>query len=161
MGRPVAPLPGVPDAALEVAAFIAATPARTTRDGVESWMAALGEAAYVEVLGIVARTVAVDTFHRTLGLDPPAWPDPEPGEPSRRGVATKRGRAWVGMVGFAVPPNTLSAAPSEQAAANRLEAAFYMTGAQMDSPDQRRGDLHRTQIEVVATTVSHCNDCFY
>lgn len=151
----------IDDATADVAAFIAATPAHTTGDQVGSWVLALGEGPYVEVVGVVARTVAVDTLHRTLGLAVPAIPDPQPGMPRREPVKTKRGRAWVGMAGFEVPPNTLSGSPSEQAAANQLEAGFYMTGEQMQNPDQHRGRLHRTQIELVAASLSHANECFY
>ena len=147
--------------AAEVAAFLASTPALTTEALVAGWVDRLGEGAYVEIAGIVARTVAVDTFLRVLGLP---TPDFEPGEhraPARQAVETVRKRAWVGMLGLEVPPNVLSAAPSEKSATNSLEAGLYMTGEQMADPDQVRGALHRTQMETVATALSHANECFY
>lgn len=44
---------------------------------------------------------------------------------------------------------------------NDLAETMYLTMPQMGEPDFRRGDLHRTQIELVAATVSHANECFY
>jgi hypothetical protein len=157
----LSPTVGLPPAAAEVVAFLASTPALTTEALVTSWVDQLGEGAYVEIAGIVARTVAVDTFHRILGLQVPAFPDADDRTPAHHQVETVRKRTWVGMVGFEIPPNALSAAPEEKSAANALEAGFYMTGEQMADPDGRRGDLHRTQIEVVATALSHANECFY
>lgn len=160
LGQPV-PVHSIDAVTAEVATFLAATPAHTTAAQVGSWVDAIGEGPYVEVVGVAARTVAVDTLYRTLGVPVPSIPGPRPGEPRREPVKTQCGRAWVGMVGVEIPPNTLSGSPAEQEAANHLEAGFYMTGMQMQNPDQRRGRLHRTQIELVAASLSHANECFY
>jgi hypothetical protein len=60
-----------------------------------------------------------------------------------------------------VPPYVLGAVPAAEAAMNDLTNLLYLTEPEMADPDFRRGHLHRTQIELVAATVSHGNDCFY
>ena len=51
--------------------------------------------------------------------------------------------------------------PDENAITYPLIEALYMTGQDMEDPDFQRGNLHRTQIELVASTLSHGNECFY
>ncbi len=149
--------------AVEAAVTIAAHPARTTRRWVEEIVSALGEEPYVELVGVVTRVVVVDTLARLLGLDLRPFPAPRPGEPSRvipdpRPVQV---RTWVAMGNVLSPPRTLSLVPDEKRRTNRLLQACYMTWASMEDPDFRRGELHRTQIELVAAAVSYANECFY
>ena len=82
-------------------------------------IAAVGEPRYVEPVGIVARVVAVDTFCRLLGLEPPPPPASTPGDPS------------------------------------------YESVREMVDPGYRRGLLDRPRMELVATTVSQVDECFY
>lgn len=142
---------------------LAATPATTS----EAWVAAavdpVGEAAYIELVGIVARVVAIDTFTRLVGVFPEPFPAPRPGQPvatSPHGVP-RRGKAWVAMTDVPVPPNVFSLVPLAQTATNATAVCLYMTGPQMDDPDTTIDGLHRTQMEIVATSVSHSNECFY
>lgn len=65
------------------------------------------------------------------------------------------------MTGFPVPPFALSIVSAEMEATNAAASALYMTGKDMDDPDITIDGLHRTQIETVAVTVSHRNECFY
>lgn len=150
-------------AAREAAIMLAATPAFTTEEWVRAMVDDLGEEAYVEILGITTRVVAIDTFCRLLGLDPPAFPSPEAGEPTEIEAEPRpqRVRSWIAVGNALVPPFTLSLVPDESSTTNTLAETLYMTGADMEDPDYRRGDLHRTQIELVATTVSYDNECFY
>lgn len=158
------PATDLPDAAVEAATLLASTPAATTAPWVRSVVDALdGEERYIEVLGVATRVVAIDTFTRTLGSPLEPLPDPEDGEPTRL-VAEPRpihGRSWVAIGPVLVPPFTLSLVPDEQVITNQLARVLYMTDEEMDDPDFRRGDLHRTQIELVASTVSYGNECFY
>lgn len=153
----------LPSASRDAAAFLAGTPAGTTESWVTAMIEALGEERYVEVLGITTRVVAIDTFCRLLGREPEPFPDPEPGEPTRIAADPRpqRSRSWVAVGELLVPPFTLSLVPDENTVTNTLVWALYMTDAEMENPDFRRGDLHRTQIELVATTVSYENECFY
>ena len=154
---------GLPDRAVDAVRMLAATPAHTSRAWVDSIVDAIGETRYVEIVGIVSRIIATDTFTRMLGVEPIPFPAPEPGAPAQPPEPEKarKGKQWVRMAGFPVPPFVLSLVPPEQRATNTTEHALYMTGEQMESPDTTIDGLHRTQIETVATTVSHSNECFY
>jgi hypothetical protein len=58
-------------------------------------------------------------------------------------------------------PHVLGPVPATEAALNDLCNALYTTEEQIGDPTFSRGDLHRTQIELVAAAVSHSNECFY
>ena len=158
-----APATDLPDAAVATSSLLAATPAQTSETWVGEMVAALGEEQYVEILGITTRVVAADTFLRLLGSPAEPFLDPEPGQPSEEAVEPRlqRIRSWIAVGNTLAPPFTQALVPSENAATNRLVHALYMTDEEMDDPDFRRGDLHRTQIEVAASTLSHSNECFY
>lgn len=149
-------------AAVEAIIRIAATPADTDEALVRSVCDAIGESNFVELLGVVARVVAVDTFARLLGRDVAPLPEPQPGEPTREPPpeGMRRNHTWVAMA-MPVPPFVLGQVPSAMAAMIDLTDHLYMPMDQMGDPDWRSGDLHRTQVELVAATVSHENECFY
>ncbi len=151
------------DPASEVTVRIAAQPATTTEAWVDDMVAALGEEQYVELMGISARVVMGDTFLRLLGLDPLPLPEPQDGRPSRERVEPrpKKIRSWIAVGPALVPPFTQALVPGENAITYPLIEALYMTGEDMADPDFRRGSLHRTQIELVASVLSHGNECFY
>jgi hypothetical protein len=145
----------------ETVRVLGAVPSTTTQPWVGDAVAAMGEPAYVELVGIVARVVAVDTFTRLLGVDPEPFPQALPGQPEPSVRRGRRGKAWVAMTDVPVPPNVLSVVPLAQAETNATGAALYMTSAQMQDPDTMIDGLHRTQMEIVATSLSHANECFY
>jgi hypothetical protein len=142
---------------------LAATPSATSEEFVDACVAAIGQPAYVELVGLVARVVAVDTFSRLIGVAPAPFPDPREGEPLPVAPddAPQPGKTWVPLTGLPVPPNVLSLVPPAQATTNATAETLYMTGAQMEDPDTTIDELHRTQIEIVASSVSHANNCFY
>lgn len=154
---------GLPAAAVESARLLASTPAHTTEEWVSEMVEALGEEQYVEVLGVTTRVVAADSFSRLLGSSPEAFLDPQPGQPSRLAVdpRPKKVKSWIAVGNALVPPFTQALVPSENDATNSLVHALYMTDEDMEDADFRRGDLHRTQIEVAASTLSYENECFY
>jgi hypothetical protein len=147
----------------EVAVRIATEPATTTGAWIDDMVDALGEEQYVEIMGVAARVVMGDTFLRLLGLDPLPFPEPGPGAPSRRRVEPrpKKIRSWIAVGPALVPPFTQVLVPDENALTYPLIESLYMTGRDMEDDDFRRGDLHRTQIELVASTLSYGNECFY
>jgi hypothetical protein len=155
------PANDLPGAAREAATFLAATPAHTTERLVGSWIERLGEFPYIELFGVVARTVAFDTFVRALGLPEPAFREPDSTPPTGTVPDSRRGRAWISTVGYPSPPNTVSAVPTEREAYGNVERGLYMPEPDMEEPDNRVGGLHRTQVELVAATVSHANECFF
>lgn len=150
-------------AAADAARRIGATPAAITESWVRDVCDGLGETHYVELIGVVGRVVAVDTFLQLLGHDPLTLPEPADGEqptrePSPDGL--RRNHTWVSMA-MPVPPFVLGAVPAAMAAMNDLSELLYMPMDEMADPDWTRGELHRTQVELVAATVSHENECFY
>ena len=74
--------------------------ARLTPSWYESTIeSGLSEPAYVEAMAVVVTAVAVDTFHRGMGLPLPELPAARPGEPSRDLPAGTRKRfSWVPTV---------------------------------------------------------------
>ena len=153
----------LPDAVIEVAEMVGETPAHTSRAWVEEVIESIGELPYIEAVSVASRVVAIDTFTRLMGSPIEALPKPVPGDPTHETAdqPPRRSRAWVAMVGFPTPPNSFSAVPAEAEAMVDITDAFYMPEFDMQYPDQERMGLHRTQIETVAGTTSHGNECFY
>lgn len=152
------------DDAVEVCRRVGAEPATITQVWVDDHVAALGEEAYTELLGIASMVVAVDTFTRLMGSTPEPFPAAQRGEPSRVALEEKprKGKTWIAMAPMPVPPFVLSIVPEAMKFANRLEEAFYMSGPDMADDDYTRASgLHRTQIEFVAGSLSWGNECFY
>ncbi|MCP4960269.1 MAG: hypothetical protein GY925_13505 [Actinomycetia bacterium] len=118
-------------------------------------------ATYVEVLGLVARLVAVDTFCFAVGADAPVLPSAAEGGPT--GVVATEATidgGWVPTVGPAWPPSALSLIPAEDEALHDLHGVFYLSMEGMADFDADRG-LHRTQMELVAARTSLLNECFF
>jgi hypothetical protein len=150
------------EAARSAARAISATPAAIRATDVQGWYndGLTGEE-YIEILGIVARLSAIDTF--LFGLGQPGRPLPEPivGEPTRHIVAEARlDGGWAPTVGFAFPTTALSAVPAEHDAMADLAAAFYIALDGMADLALVDG-LQRDQMEVVAARTSLINDCFF
>ena len=151
----------LPPAAAEAASLLGATPARASRSWVESTVVDLGSGPYIEIVGVVSRAVAVDTFHRAIGSPLPQLPEPVAGDPT--GIddpAARSGPAWVPMVGGASIVGALSAVPSEAEAQEDMHGPLYLTYEQMQDLEFVRG-LSRAQMELVAARTSAVNECFY
>lgn len=141
----------------------------------------LNEAAYVEILGVVATIVAIDTFHRGIGLSTPELPSAVPGEPS--GAISKDAEHRIAWVRTVHPMKTkgalaehwfpggerqfvphvrqaLSLVPAECIAYAELSGPMYLSGvADLGVPEDRA--LTRPQMELLATRTSALNECFY
>lgn len=117
--------------------------------------------AFVELVGVAARTTAIDTFCRGIGRPTPALVATDEHPPTGRvHSGAKRRSAYVPTVGPAGATTALSAVPAEDAAQEDLHGALYLTYAEM-------GDLHivkglpRWQLELVAARTSLINRCFF
>jgi hypothetical protein len=117
--------------------------------------------AYVELVGVVARTTAVDTAVRGIGADPIPFPTPIEGEPSHREVeGAKRRSAHVPTVGAAGAVTALTAVADEAAAQSDLHGALYLSYDEMGDLTIVK-DIPRWQMELAATTTSWLNHCVY
>ncbi len=138
----------------------------------------LEDGPYIELVGIVATTLAVDTFRRVLGMPLPDLPEPQSGEPSREGpaVAARPGTAWVPLVdpreGLSevyddnpIAPyvrQALSLAPDEMRNLIEMEITHYLPLEAMRRPGDAPGRaIDRSQLELLAARVSYLNGCFY
>lgn len=117
----------------------------------------------VELIGVVARTSAIDTMARAVGASLPEFPVPQAGEPSRRVSETvAKTVAWLPTEeGHVYAPTSLSAVPAEMEAMEDLHSAYYLAPARMGERDVEIDGLHRTQMELAASRTSLLNNCFY
>ncbi len=154
--------PQIAAAIITAARAIAATPSDIRSSDVQGlFQQGLTGVEYIEILGIVARLCAVDTFEFGMGTFPRALPLPIEGEPSRTVVAeAKLAGGWAPTVGAAFPTTALSAVPPENEGMEDIAAAFYISIEEMADLEIVRG-LQRDQMEVVAARTSLINDCFF
>jgi hypothetical protein len=140
----------------------------------------LGDEAYVELLSVVAITIAIDTFDRALGSGLRALPVAEPGEPSRRRPSgAKPGLGWMPML---APEDVAPDDPSLYAPAGRIggnvhralslvpqammqfwdmfEEMYLPQSAMRDFGREYRAISH-AQIEMLAARVAVLNQCVY
>ncbi len=142
----------------------------------------LPETEYVEIVGLVACTVGVDTFCRGIGIAPPPLPEPQDGDLSREAVGEgylNRDLAFAPTLDPFVdgplqkeffpggPPSAahirraLSSVPDSQRQFWQMATVLYMNGMQMrDFSTEYRAITH-AQIELVAGRVSAINQCVY
>lgn len=155
---------GLPPAALEVAEVVAADAHRIDRAWASEKIETLGDAAYVEIVALVACLTAMDAFAEALGVAPQPLPEPRPGEPDRKrpeGLADIG--AHVEMIDPFSGPNVaraLTLAPDD------LMSFFGLVGAMYAAQDfsevvWAERPLSRPQVELVAARVSSLNECFY
>jgi hypothetical protein len=177
----------LPERVVEQVHRIVTDPARLTRGWFEALMAAgTRDTEYVEIVGVVATVVAIDTFCRAVGAPPHPLPVPQEGKPHNRRPTTahQRGEAWVPMIHpkdlegeldtveeqslatywAGVPANirrALSLVPEEAYEWFRLVEVQYLPGKAMrDFAKEYRAITH-AQIELIAGRVSVLNQCFY
>lgn len=152
----------IPEVVVDAARTVAVHAHRTDRARIDRFAAdGLAAEPFVEVVGVVARTVAVDTMLRGIGTEPLAFPDPAPGEPHRSVQPNaKRRSAYVPMVGAAGATSALSAVPSEDAAQEDLHGALYLSYAEMGNFNIVK-ELQRWQLELVAARTSLINHCHF
>jgi alkylhydroperoxidase family enzyme len=162
-GEPAQEDSTLPTPAIAAAIALGQNPAGITEERIAGWEAeGLDSYRYVELVAVVARVTAIDTFHRALELELEPMPAPQSGEPTRilpNPAATKT-KAWVPMVGPPTIPTSLSAVPAEMEALEPLHGPMYLSYAEMGNAEIQKG-LHRSQIELVAARTSAINECFF
>ncbi len=140
-----------------------ATRAPTIRRDWVNHLAAEGvsDAAYVEIIGIVGRVVAVDTFHRGIGAPPEPLPTPTDGDPT--GAVNPSARPSKGYVPMARATSSwwaVSLVPDAFDGMEEFHNSLYLSPAEMMMEESPRR-LPRPQIELVAARTSAINECFY
>src|SRR5204863_142018 len=87
----------LPEAAVEAVHRIRTDPGRLTRSWFDNVIrSGLSPEQYVEIVSVVAHTVALDTFARGVGIPPLPLPDASDGAPScHRPSGARPGPAWV------------------------------------------------------------------
>lgn len=157
-----APLPA---AAIDVAWRLTNHPGTLTADWHAQTVAALSSSEYyVELVGVVAVTNAIDRLATMLDFDVLPLPDPKPGEPHEPQIPSAVTTHWVPTALDASGPNVLrahSVAPRIAELRTVVGAAHYMSGTARADLSWTRGDLDRRQIELVAGITSMHNECFY
>ena len=158
-----APTGALSDAATEAARRVAVEAATIRSVDVERWAdRGLDGYAYVELVGIVSRLMAVDVAAFGLGLDERPLPAALTGEPTRRkpdGAEVTTG--WVPTVGPANAPACMTAVPPEVDAMFDVHGVLYLSLEQMADLQIERNGIHRTQLELAAGRTSWLNECFY
>ena len=147
----------------DVAEMLAVRASSIDQETVDAFVEATGRGieSYVEIVGLVARLVALDTF--ATGIDS-ALVELSPSgdsEPSglTRDDARKRS-AFVPTVGPAGATSALSAVDSEDRAQEDLHGSLYLTYAEMGDLRIRKG-LPRWQLELIAARTSVLNHCVF
>lgn len=123
--------------------------------------AGLGPLPYVELVGVVARTTAIDTATIGLGAELQPFLAATLGDPARpAATAAKRRSAWVPTVGAAGASTALSAVPAEDQAQEQLHGALYLSYREMGDYTIAKA-LSRPQMELLAARTSMHNDCYF
>ena len=169
----------LPEVLIEVIHRIRTDSGRLTRQVFDDALAgSLGDAEYVETIGVMAAVIAIDTFCDAMGMPRHALPAPVAGEPRRRRPAgAKEGLGWVptvapedvtraeaGMYDGLAAVNihrALSLVPAEVEGFFDLDAAQYLPDAVLRDFGAEYRALTHAQIEFLAARVSAINQCFY
>ena len=180
-------LGALPERVVDEVHRIVSDPGRLTRAWFDTVIASgTTDAEYVEVVGVVATVVSIDTFCRAIGVAPHALPAPVVGAPHRRRPKTahQRGEAWVPLIHpkdlegeldtegerrlaaywggtLANIRRALSLVPEEAYAWFQLVEVQYLTGTMMRDFDREFRAITHAQIELIAGRVSVLNQCLY
>ncbi|MBT4206707.1 MAG: hypothetical protein HOI01_11045 [Proteobacteria bacterium] len=172
----------LPSAVIELIQRVACDAEKIGKDFYEKIISeGLSVEQYVEVVGLVGRAVAIDTFCRALGFPMNALDAPRPGEPSsmRPKTATVQ-HAWVPTIPTGKQGGTdaaalygdadfvanifsaLSLVPKEASLVMQMGQVQYVGADDFMNFEFRRSEqFSRAQLELVAARISALNNCFY
>ncbi len=169
----------LPAAMIDVIHRVVTDPGRLSRSWFEGIVdAEMSDGEYVELVIVLALTVAVDTYARAVGSPPWALPEAMDGEPTRiRPENLTDEGAYVPVIpsGGAGPaeadlynpfgPNiyrAISLVPDQARLFYGILAAQYMAPKHVaDSASNGGRAISRPQIELIAARVSALNGCFF
>ena len=173
-------LGALPEAVVEVVHRVRTDPGRLT----PAWFAGvtgdqLSVAQYMEVVGVLVQTVAIDTFSHAMGFPLLELPEPQPGKPSGyvpEGLT--EGEAWVPLLSLdtvqeseadlfpsTLPPayirRALTMVPMDCRGFWKVAVTQYLPGEVMRDFGRNIRAISHAQIELVAGRVSAINGCVY
>lgn len=169
----------LPEPVVEAVHRIATDPGRLTEAWYRETLAdTVSDAAYVELIVVIACVVAVDTFAHAVGAPTFALPAPEAGEPARiRPEGALQEGAWVptiplGGAGAAEADiyndgfvsniyRSISLAAPQARMFFDILATHYVDRAHITDPTFSARAIGRAQMELIAARVSSLNQCFY
>lgn len=161
LGAAASELPAVEAEAVKRVASEAMT---SRQHHVDAWVESGRDVlAYVELVSVVARLAAIDSYRIGLDIALDPLPSPVAGEPvpNVHPDAAKM-NAWVPTVGIALAPTALSALPDEAASKKQLAMTWYIPDNVIHQYDVEPGrELTRPQMELVAARTSYLNECFF
>jgi hypothetical protein len=166
-------------AQIELIHRVVSDPGRLSEKWSQSLLArGLSEGEYVEIVGLVAMLMVMDTCTRALGLPARALPAPKDGEPTRyRPAGARKQAAWLPLVepedaveadGPMYPSpkagyiyRGLSLVPQSLRDYWSLANCHYLPGHVVYQFDQSIRAISRPQVEIIAARVSALHQCVY
>lgn len=138
----------------------------------------LSDGEYIEIVGLVAMVMMMDTFHRALGSAPAELPQAQAGEPTRyRPPGAKKQAAWLPIVepqdaveadGPMYPSpkagyiyRALSLVPQSLRDYWALAFSHYLPSEYVYQFDRSIRAVSRAQTEIMAARVSALHQCAY
>lgn len=169
----------VSEAEVQLVHRVVNDPGRLTESWAQSVLArGLAEGEYVEIVGLVAMVMMLDTFSLALGLPLRALPEQQPGEPTRyRPPGARKKAAWLPLVEpedavaadgpmYPTPKagyiyRGLSLVPQSLRDYWALAFHHYLPAEFVYKFDESIRAISRPQTEVLAARVSALHQCAY
>ncbi len=168
------------DAFVEVVHRVRTDSGRVTHAWYERMLGeGVSDGEYVEIIGVVATAIALDTFNRALGQRFAPLPTPQAGTPSHyRPAGARHQLAWVPTLEpdditagdpdiyarYHPPYNiqkALSLVPEAMLAFFDLDEVFYLQEQEILDFDNEYRAITHDQMELVAARLSALNRCYY
>ncbi len=154
----------LPPAAIDFVHRLTTDPGRLSEKWASQVIESITEEAYVELATVISTEYVIDSFARCLGLPLRDLPKAGDGMPNRiRPDGVGDVGAWVSQTidkSLANVSRAASLVPDTEILWREIVQSHYSRGPQFADLVWDRG-LTRPQVELVASTVSALNECFY
>ena len=154
----------LPAAAIDFVHRLTTDPGRLSKEWASKVIESITEEAYVELATVICTQYVIDSFNRCLTLPLRGLPDAKDGVPNRvRPDGVGDVGAWVSQTvdkSLANVSRAASLVPDTEILWREVVQSHYSRGPQFADLVWDRG-LSRPQVELLASTVSALNECFY
>jgi len=154
----------LPDSAVDLIHRLTTDPGRLSKDWASQIINVITEEAYVELVTVICIQYVIDSFNRCLGLPLRELPLAGGGTPNRiRPEGVGDVGAWVSQgldKSLANVSRAASLVPETETLWRELVQMHYSRGPEFADLVWNRA-LSRPQVELLASTVSSLNECFY